>query len=535
MNTTSGKNQGNTNFAANRTAYRNDLIKEWDTLIAHVEENKKKSSSSSKQNPVFVPALDLSAVRAAQQTITQPVGSRLIPPISSTTTTTYRMADPANDSPRTVEALFLGFSPKSNLKNGERSEESTSSSSRSRRTDSPGKNEAYPNSSRIRSSSAAEKEKKSASQKSLPATTPRGEEEVHTSNTPRTPRGTAMHEFRKKISRKFSDIDLSKITSSLKVAASSMKETLSASSTPRKQSPRAAKEEILTTIPIGVRNRLARQILELRQSEGFDKQSINKQTMLMHAILLQELAEDSPLRTSEGLKVLLEDVNLRNQYHIVDTVVDLSDSKFIKHINSSAQERFVDKWLNDTSTMEEDLKKHLKDVRPTFARDFGNSTYQVRQADGSLRTLGEIDEFIAYINGDAKSELAMVVSNIASQNLGIFFKNVLFERKDTNGIHDSLLKLYDGTSIKPHANVKATYVFKKEDDGTVLIDYTYQSSNDLNGHKEIAAMECAAWNSHVMNDASLTIKARITIKPDGEWHIGNPHVQAEGWNQTQKY
>jgi hypothetical protein len=345
-----------------------------------------------------------------------------------------------------------------------------------------------------------------------------------------------MRELRKIVSRKFSEIDLSGITSSVKEAASSMKEALSPTGTPRKHSPLAkSKDELLALISIADRNQMAMKILKLKESQDFNKAPAAVQAMLMHATLLEELPEDSPLRTIEGIRTLLDDVELRNENYRIDTVVDLSDPKFINHINSKAKERFVDKWMNDNSTMDEDLKKHLIAVQPTFARDFDASTYQVLEADGSLRTLKKIDEFITYINEGSKSKLSMVVSNITSQNLGIFFKNVLFERQDTNGNYHSILKLYDGTSIKPHANVKATYVFSKDEDGTILVDYAYKSSDALNGNKEIAAMECTAWNTHLMKDVSLTIKSTITIKSDGEWHIGNPHVQAEGWNQTPKY
>jgi hypothetical protein len=315
-----------------------------------------------------------------------------------------------------------------------------------------------------------------------------------------------------------------------------VKEALSPIGTPRKVSPHGkSKEKLLALIPIADRNRMALETLKLQESPDFNTKPVKIQTMLIHGALFNELPEDSPLRSIEGIRILLDDAEIRNKNYRVDTVIDLSDPKFINHINSKAKERFVDKWMNDTSTMDEDLKKHLIAVQPTFARDFDASTYQVLEADGSLRTLKKIDEFITYINEGSKSKLSMVVSNITSQNLGIFFKNVLFERQDTNGNYHSILKLYDGTSIKPHANVKATYVFSKDEDGTILVDYAYKSSDALNGNKEIAAMECAAWNTHVMKDVSLTIKSTITIKSDGEWHIGNPHVQAEGWNQTPKY
>lgn len=520
----------------NREELRSDLEKEWDKL----PKGKSPVTASPKSPTKF--NLDMNAVRAAQQIITQQMGMQTVSQTTSsttTTTTTTSWITPRKDTDQEKNTPREKNLRKRNSDSEEISvEKSSNSASNSARNsarsyrDSPRKNEAYPPSSRVRSPSAVKKENSAASQKSSPATTPRDETGAEESKSPRSPRGT-MRELRKKVSRKFSDMDFSKITSPMKEAASSMKSALSPSSTPRQQSPRIAKEEILATIPITDRNRMARKILELRQSEGFSKQPLHIQTMLMHGTLLQELAEDSPLRTSEGLKVLLEDVNLRNQHHRVDLVVDLEDPDFSKFVISAADGAFIKPWNKDSSDVDAALHKYLNTVKKSFARDFSHSTYQVREADGSLRALTSIDEFIAYVDDDSNHDLAMIVSNITSQNLGNFFKNSLFLRQDANLVSHSLLKLYDGTPLMPQAIAKASYILNKQKDGSLVVSYTWESSKATNNGNPIRGKEPVAGGQiFEMDDASLKITANITIQPDGNWEIGNPRVQAQGWNQT---
>ena len=35
-----------------------------------------------------------------------------------------------------------------------------------------------------------------------------------------------------------------------------------------------------------------------------------------------------------------------------------------------------------------------------------------------------------------------------------------------------------------------------------------------------------------VNDATIKIKVRIEVNPDGRWYINNPHVVAENWNNV---
>ena len=519
-----------------RDELRSDLEKEWDKL----PKGKSPVTASPKSPTKF--NLDMNAVRAAQQTITQQLGMQTVSQTTSsttTTTTTSSWITPRKDTDQEKNTPSEKNLHKKNSDSEEISvDKSSNSASNSARNsarsyrESPRKNEAYPPSSRVRSPSAVKKENSAASQASSPATTPRDETGAEDSKSPRSPRGT-MRELRKKVSRTFSDMDFSKITSPVKEAAYSMKSALSPSSTPRQQSPRIAREEILATIPIADRNRMARKILELRQPERFSKQPLHIQTMLMHGALLQDLADDSPLRTPEGLKVLLENVNLRNQHHRVDAVVDLEDPSFSKFIIGAADGAFIKPWHQDSSDVDAALHKYLNAVKKSFARDFSHSTYQVREADASLRALTTIDEFITYVEGDTNHGLAMVVSNITSQNLGNFFKNSLFLRQDANLVSHSLLKLYDGTPLIPQAVAKASYVFSKQKDGSLVVNYTWDSSKATNNGKPIRGKEpIAGGQTFEMDDASLKITANITIQTDGNWEIGNPRVQAQGWNQT---
>lgn len=542
MNVNNGNvRQGLNASPTSRQELRNELEKEWDKLPRGKSPQPASPKSPTKFN------LDMNAVRAAQQIITQPIVMQTVSQTTVSQTTSSTTANSTTTNSTTTTTTWISPStnsvPEKNTprekvyekKNNDGEENSFEKSSNSARSyrDSPRKNEAYPHLSRVRSPSATKK--MAASQQNSPATTPRDENGGEENKSPRSPRGN-MRDLRKIVSRKFSEIDLSGVSSSLKETASSVKEALSPSGTPRKSPTQAARfEEILASIPIVDRNRMMTEICELEKSQDFNKRSISIQTTLMHATLLKQLPEDSPFRNFEGLQFLLKDINLnlRNKNYSVDTVVNLEDPDFSFHVNEVANGNFILPWGHDSSDVDFNLRKYLNAVTKTFARDFPHSTYKVREADNSQRTITSIDEFITYVDGKANPGMAMIVSNIASQNLGNFFKNALFLRYDANKVSHSLLKLFDGTPLLPLAGAKATYVFNKDINGTIEIDYTWESVRAAESGKKIFAKNLIDGVTRLeMEDPSLKISARITIRPDGNWEIGNPHVQAEGWNQT---
>ncbi len=244
----------------------------------------------------------------------------------------------------------------------------------------------------------------------------------------------------------------------------------------------------------------------------------------------------SPVNGSPRKTETLSDQD-RLRHAAIDTQIDLSDPQFLQFVNSAAEAAFIKPWTHDTAdTRDSDgqRKSVTKQLQPSFIRDFGNSDYRVRNADGSVTPFADTDEFVQWIGAGKGCDLPRVVSNIASQNLGNFLKNSLFLRQDENKVSQSVLRLHDGTPVMPLAIVKASYVFGKDDDGDITLDYCWESSGELNRGNPLRVKRMAGDYSQTpiadQATASLRITTRITISRDGEWYLGNPRVQAKGWH-----
>jgi hypothetical protein len=135
-----------------------------------------------------------------------------------------------------------------------------------------------------------------------------------------------------------------------------------------------------------------------------------------------------------------------------------------------------------------------------------------------------------FFKAEENSPSPLLISNIASQNLGNFFQNALFLRHDENQQSQSILKSSEGIPLLPLAVSKASYIFKKLDDGSVDIFYERNSSQEINGSKEMRAKQLNEDLSSIdVRDATLKIQAKIRVQQDGTWNIFNPHVIAQGW------
>ncbi len=221
---------------------------------------------------------------------------------------------------------------------------------------------------------------------------------------------------------------------------------------------------------------------------------------------------------------------------MIDLEVDLSDPKFLACVTDAADAAFIKPWSRDsadTTDVNGNRKSVSSQLQPTFIRDFGNSHYCARNADGSTTTFNHVDEFAQWVGAGKGCDLPRVVSNVASQNLGNFLKNSLFLRHDDNKDSQSILRLWDGTPVMPLAVARASYVFGKDRNGDITLDYCWQSNSALNSGKLLKVKQMTDYVSVDVADqqhASLRIDVRVTIARDGEWHIGNPRVQARGWN-----
>ncbi len=170
-------------------------------------------------------------------------------------------------------------------------------------------------------------------------------------------------------------------------------------------------------------------------------------------------------------------------------------------------------------------------AKETCMRDFRNSTYKIKEGNRSEKNISSIEEFLNFFDSHENKNIGMVVSNIASENIGLFLKNSLFRREDKNGNCQSVLRLVDDTPIAPLANFKAVYVLSRDSKHNVILDY--ESHCDSKTGKGQLMVDTAVENSQrivISDDANITIKTRVIIEPSGEWSIENPYVYAEFWN-----
>ena len=330
----------------------------------------------------------------------------------------------------------------------------------------------------------------------------------------------AIGKFGREISSQVSSIS----TSTLATPKSSGR------SSPKNSSPQ--KEDVLSFLTIKEKNDIAIAINKFEAELDADL-SIARKKMLRHAKLMELLPDRSKLKELSVLDVLLVDVEKRYSVALIDKEIDLGDPQFLDFVNAAADAAFIKTWNKDSSDVASDLRRHLGAVKPTFARDFQHSIYEIKNSDGSLKKIDTIEEFIEFIGSENETNLPMVVSNIASQNLGNFLKNVLFLRENNEKISQSILRLDDGVPIMPIALAQAKYTFSKNSDGKVIIDYEWTAGEESNkGNPLRAKRMTGTFSQSTVKDATLSIKVRVEVNPDGRWYINNPHVVAENWNNV---
>ena len=254
---------------------------------------------------------------------------------------------------------------------------------------------------------------------------------------------------------------------------------------------------------------------------------------MLNSELIKVLMDNNIEINAPRLKFLQKEAVERSVYTVIDKTIDLGDVQFLDFVNAAADAAFIKTWNKDSSDVASDLRRHLGAVKPTFARDFQHSSYEIKNSDGSLKKIDTIDEFIEFIGSENETNLPMVVSNIASQNLSNFLKNVLFLRENNEKISQSILRLADGVPIMPIAIAQAKYTFSKNSDGKVIIDYEWTAGEESNkGNPLRAKRMTGTFSQSTVKDATLSIKVRVEVNPDGRWYINNPHVVAENWNNV---
>jgi hypothetical protein len=335
---------------------------------------------------------------------------------------------------------------------------------------------------------------------------------------------TSQKSPREKIQRTKATIE-GKLSFLLKGSSSS---TSSASGTPREN----VKDYLLSKHSNEELKNLAKRINFLKNSHQFNNFSTTNQDILIQAECMKYLPPESEFQDVKKIDILINGLQpyLAFEESLVDKIIDLADPQFLNFINSAAEAAFIKTWDKDSSDVDFDLKKYLTAVKPTFARDFQHSNYFIQASDGSTKKLESIDEFLDFFKDDENSDLPQLISNIASQNLGNFFQNALFLRHNANQQSQSILRSSSGIPLLPLAMSKASYTFKKLDDGSVDIFYERNSSQEINGIKEMRAKQLTGdLNTIAVQDATLKIQAKVHVNQDGTWNIFNPHVIAQGW------
>jgi hypothetical protein len=299
---------------------------------------------------------------------------------------------------------------------------------------------------------------------------------------------------------------------------------------PKNSSPQ--KEDVLSFLTIKEKNDI---VIAMNKFEaGIDAAlSPARKKMLLHAKLMELLPDRSKLKELSVLDVLMADVEKRYSVAFINKEIDLGDPQYLDLVNRVVDGAFIKTWDRDNATFDDsELKKYLQFVQPSFARDFSHSNYEIKNSDGSIKKLNSIVEFVEFIGPGSEGNLPRIVSNIASQNLGMFFKPVLFYREQKGGIPESILHLDDGTPIRPNVTFRQKYTFSKNSDGKIIIDYESNASKEFQIGKPMMAAKNNGGPAIVLNDATIKIKVLIEVNPDGRWYINNPHVVAENWNNV---
>ncbi len=367
-----------------------------------------------------------------------------------------------------------------------------------------------------------------------PTTTPRDKGEEKSP----APNHSSANKLRKEFSRKFTDIKLNLSSLSEKISSGRSSPPSSPASvgrvSPSKISPRKKVNNLLKDVPIDVRNQAAKIYLQLQEDPVYKKADGKRKSILLNAKMIGVLSDKEIAFDEKKLQALAADAEVRSKNMIIDTEVDLTDLEFSDFYSRAADGAFMKPWSYDSSDITDPNGKPMGDktkAKPTFIRDFRNSVYKIKDENGSMNTITSIEEFLDFFASNNTKDMGMMVSNVASQNLGMFLKNALFRRVDKGGQYQSILRLADGTPIQPLGNFKATYVLSRSSSGNIIIDYeAYCDSKTGKGGLRATKLKENPQTIEIGDNASITIKTRLIFTPDGEWSIDDPHVNAEFWN-----
>lgn len=361
--------------------------------------------------------------------------------------------------------------------------------------------------------------------------------------------GESVREFRRRLSRKLSKMADSVAEWVEKASPRSGRnspERASPRNTGRSSVPGSPRSEdpLQRWLPVKERNSIA---IKLSHDAAYWRADDAEKMKLLKKALIEQMGERAESTGAKKLEAISNDIRTRLSHAVIDTEIDLADAEYRAFAESEAADFFYAKWRRDSvSTVDSSgtVRTRMDRLQPTFVRDFDKSDYWSTELDGSLKKITDINAFAAWVGKgtDKNGDLARTVSNVASQNLGGFLKSLLFPNREKNFNVEPVLKLFDGTPIAPSNSPKISYVFSKNPDGSVTLDYhseisaASEKAKSLKGKREANKLGVrrtdAVGTFHIADQegASLEVDVRISFAPDGEWYMENPRVKAKGWN-----
>ncbi len=353
----------------------------------------------------------------------------------------------------------------------------------------------------------------------------------------------SFRNFARRVEKKISHLKLPTLTSNSKLE--------SPSTSPRKSS----RKDVLMEIPGKDRFKFAEELSQLRAEQAYKNNSETTERLVIPGKIIGFLNDREIPFDSALIAALADDsANYKKQ------TVDLTDPLYSKHIAAAAKASFQDNWGSieeegaEKTNKEEGSEKSSnadsprktakvvavnkyksyveKDLlQPIFLRDFDHSDYFFLQSDGSKKKITSLDEFIQLTTSDEISDMPKIVSNIATQSLGLFLTHAAF-RRQTEGpnknAYNSALKFSDGTDVTPNGgaglDIKTEYVISRNEDGDVILDYKRNSYSNKTNPLSAKAVNGTQDFYQLRDDACIEISIRVTISPDGTWAIDDPEI-----------
>lgn len=352
-----------------------------------------------------------------------------------------------------------------------------------------------------------------------------------------------LRNFARRAEKKISRLKLPTLFSNSKLE--------SPSTSPRK----SVRKDALMEIPGKDRFKFAEEVSQLRAKEEDKKNSEATEKFTIPGKIIGFLSDRGIPFDSALIAALSKDsANYKKQ------TVDLTDPLYSTHIKAAAKASFEDNWgsieeegSENTSKQEGSEKSSKADsprktakvvavnkyksyvekdlLQPIFLRDFDHSDYYFLQSDGSKKKITSLDEFIQLTTSDEISDMPKIVSNIATQSLGLFLTHAVF-RRQTEGpnknTYNSALKFSDGTDVTPNGgaglDIKTEYVISRSEEGDVILDYKRNSYSNKTMPLSAKAVNGTQDLYQLRDDACIEISIRVTISPDGNWAIDDPEI-----------